>query len=84
MAPSFPVSLATHYSTHLQEPLVCVGTADGAVWLSSLTAGGVVGLSEKDLKKRLKGKWKRDFARIEVAMGPIVGLCVTPSSSDPI
>jgi hypothetical protein len=83
MSPSFPVSLASTMDTVSGEPLICIGTADGGVWVSSSAAPP--GESEKDRKKRLKGRWRGlqegRIARAEVAMGPVVGVAFLPTQA---
>lgn len=77
MSPSFPTSLATYFDPLTQEPYVLIGCADGAIWLSSPDAPPP-SESEKDRKKRLKGRWRGlqegQLRRGEVALGPVVGV----------
>lgn len=79
MSPSFPQALATTLHPTTAEPVICIGAADGAVWLSaSASPGAPTGESEKDRKKRVKGRWRGldegGLRRWIAGMGPVQGV----------
>ena len=83
MSPTFPVSLCTSLlpssSVHASEPLICIGAADGHVWLSipHSVRGSLPGTSGKGKKKAGKGPWRglreEGLRRLEVGTGFVVG-----------